>query len=397
MRLVALVNAKLSLFVKGRKETFSIIGNKISKEDRVIWIHAASLGEYEQGLPILEQLKRNQPTYKIVLTFFSPSGFEVKKKSATADVVCYLPLDTRKNVRAFLDAVHPALAIFIKYEIWPNYLDALGERKIPTILISALFKKNQLYFKWYGSFIRKALSNFSHLFVQNKRSQELLNGIGYQNVTVAGDTRFDRVAEILERDNSLAFMQAFKQHKFCFVAGSTWPEDEKIIADYINQNTFPIQFVIAPHTIKAKHIDAIKRSINKPVLCYSELQDSIPENYEVLIIDTIGILTKIYSYADTAYVGGGFHTGLHNTLEPAIFGIPVIIGPEYKEFTEAESLVNLRGILSIRKTSEFKTQLNKCYSDNRFRINTGEINIDYIQNQKGASQKIMGTINSILK
>jgi 3-deoxy-D-manno-octulosonic-acid transferase len=397
LRLLALVNTKLGLFVKGRKETLSIVKKNISKEDKVVWIHAASLGEYEQGLPIMEELKRNYPLHKIVLTFFSPSGFEVKRNTAAADVVCYLPLDTRNNVNDFLDAVHPTLAIFIKYEIWPNYLKSLGEKAIPTLLLSALFKENQIYFKWYGTFMRKALSNFSHFFVQNEKSRELLNKIGYQNVTIAGDTRFDRVAEIVKRDNSLDFMQRFKRDKFCIVAGSTWPEDERIIVEFINRNTLPIQFVIAPHTSKAKQINTLKQSIEKPVICYSELKASKPEQFDVLIIDTIGILTKIYSYADVAYVGGGFATGLHNTLEPAIFGIPVIIGPQYKGFTEAENLVNLNGIVSIKSKQEFEIQVNKCYKDDGFRINTGEINRNYIESEIGATQKIMSSIDSFLK
>lgn len=394
---LALVNTKLSLFVNGRKETFSILKKSITKEDKVIWIHAASLGEYEQGLPIIEELKRRYSSYKIVLTFFSPSGYEVKKYSKTADAICYLPLDTRKNVTKFLKAVHPELVIFIKYEIWPNYLSALKGKNILTFLVSALFKENQIYFKWYGAFMRKALTKFSHFFVQNEKSYDLLNSIGFNNLTIAGDTRFDRVNEILERDNSLDFMNHFKQDKFCFVAGSTWPEDENIIIDYINQNTLPIQFVIAPHTMKAKHIESIKHSINKPVLCYSELSNLELEKFEVIIIDTIGILTKIYSYADVAYVGGGFATGLHNTLEPAVFGIPVIIGPKSEGFAEAEDLVRLKGVLSINNTTEFNKQLNHCFENEKFKKSTGLINYKYIQDKNGATEKVMKVVTSVLK
>ena len=332
--MLALVNPKLSLFVNGRKETFNLIKDTISKTDKVIWIHAASLGEYEQGLPVMEKLKLLYPNHKFLLTFFSPSGYEVKKNSKVADVICYLPLDTKKNVHKFLEAAHPDLAIFIKYEIWPNYLAALNSVNTPTFLISALFKNNQNFFKWYGNFMRKALTNFSHFFVQNEKSKELLNSIDFKNATVAGDTRFDRVAEILERNNSLEFMAHFKQNQFCFVLGSTWSEDEKLIVEYINNSSLPIKFVIAPHTIKNKHVEEIIEAIKKPVARFSELENIAIEDYEVLIIDTIGILTKIYSYADLAYVGGGFVTGLHNTLEPAVFGIPVIIGPNFNGFAE---------------------------------------------------------------
>tara|TARA_R110002050_G_scaffold46394_3_gene109080 strand:+ start:324 stop:1571 length:1248 start_codon:yes stop_codon:yes gene_type:complete len=397
LRALALVNTKLSLFVKGRKETFSILKKSISTEDKVIWVHAASLGEYEQGLPIIEEFKRTHPAYKIVLTFFSPSGYEVKKNSKVADVICYIPLDTTKNVELFLTATHPKLVIFIKYEIWPNYLSALKEKNIPTFLISALFKENHIYFKWYGAFMRKALTNFTHFFVQNEKSCELLNSIGFNNVTITGDTRFDRVNEILERDNSLDFMNRFKHDKFCFVAGSTWPEDENIIIDYINQNTHPIQFVIAPHTIKTKHIKTIKKAISKPVLCYSELSQNDPTNYEVIIIDTIGILTKIYSYAHVAYVGGGFATGLHNTLEPAVFGIPVIIGPKYNGFTEAEELVQLKGIFSIDNPSDFRKKMNLCFESVDYNQKTGQINHSYITSRKGATSKIMNVIDSIIQ
>ena len=389
-----MVNTKLSLFVNGRKETISILKKHISAEDKVIWIHAASLGEYEQGLPILEELKRTYPTHKIVLTFFSPSGYEVKKNSKVADVICYLPLDTKKNVDLFIGITHPSVVIFIKYEIWPNYLLALKEKNIPTFLVSALFKKNQIYFKWYGAFMRKALTNFSHFFVQNETSYDLLNSKGFNNVTIAGDTRFDRVNEILDRDNSLDFMNRFKQNKFCFVAGSTWPEDEKLIIDYINQNTHPIQFVIAPHTIKAKHIETIKQAITKPVLCYSEVENSEVEKFDVIIIDTIGILTKIYSYADVAYVGGGFATGLHNTLEPAIFSIPVIIGPKYLGFAEAEELVKRQGVLSINSPSEFRKKMNLCFESIDYKQKTGQINYTYIASRKGATSRILNVINS---
>ncbi|WP_339838553.1 glycosyltransferase N-terminal domain-containing protein [uncultured Maribacter sp.] len=397
LRVLALINAKLSLFVNGRKDTFPLLKKSISEDDKVIWIHAASLGEYEQGLPIMEELKHNYPTHKIVLTFFSPSGFEVKKNSKAADVICYLPLDSKKNVDLFIEATHPELVIFIKYEIWPNYLSALKEKNIPTFLVSALFKENQIYFKWYGAFMLKALTMFSHFFVQNEKSNILLNSIGFNNLTIAGDTRFDRVSEILDRDNSLNFMTRFKQEKFCFVAGSTWPEDENIIIDFINSNTHPIQFVIAPHTIKRKHIESIKNAINKSVLNYTEIGDLTLENYEVIIIDTIGLLTKIYSYADVAYVGGGFATGLHNTLEPAVFGMPVIIGPKFKGFAEAEDLVKLNGVQSINNAIDFKEQLNSFFESEKLKNSTGHINYKYIKEKTGATEKVMNVITSILR
>ncbi|MGJ8713523.1 MAG: 3-deoxy-D-manno-octulosonic acid transferase [Maribacter stanieri] len=383
------------MFVNGRKETFNLIKDTISKTDKVIWIHAASLGEYEQGLPVMEKLKLLYPNHKFLLTFFSPSGYEVKKNSKVADVICYLPLDTKKNVHKFLEAAHPDLAIFIKYEIWPNYLAALNSVNTPTFLISALFKNNQNFFKWYGSFMRKALTNFSHFFVQNEKSKELLNSIDFKNVTVAGDTRFDRVTEILDRNNSLEFMVHFKQNQFCFVLGSTWPEDEKLIVEYINNTSLPIKFVIAPHTIKNKHIEEIIEAIKKPVARFSELENIAIEDYEVLIIDTIGILTKIYSYADLAYVGGGFVTGLHNTLEPAIFGIPVIIGPNFNGFAEAEELVQLGGVNSIKDSSQFNNLVNTYSKNNEYRLKIGQINANYIQEKAGATKRIVDELKSV--
>lgn len=394
---MAFINPKLGLFVRGRKETISRLRSKLSKEDRIVWLHAASLGEYEQGLPVMEAIKQEYPSHKIVLTFFSPSGFEVKKNTPSAVVVCYLPLDTKRKVEEFLDTVHPVLAIFVKYEIWPNYLRALKSRNVPTLLISALFKQNQIYFKWYGSFMRNALTNFTHIFVQNKASKELLKGIALQNVTISGDTRFDRVSKIADRDNALDFMERFKKDSFCLVVGSSWPEDEKIIADYINSNTLPIKFVIAPHTINPKHISNIEALLKKSVVRHSELQKANLENHQVLIVDTIGLLTKIYSYADLAYVGGGFATGLHNTLEPAVFGIPVIIGPKFEGFAEAERLVLLKGILSIKNTQEFETATIRFFTDKNFREKTGAINAGYIQKNKGATPEIMKKVNELLQ
>ena len=397
LKVLALANSKLSLFVKGRRESLPKIKQSIAKEDKVIWIHAASLGEYEQGLPVLEKLKLLYPHYKTLLTFFSPSGYEVKKNSNVADVICYLPLDTKSNVSAFLDIAHPDIAIFIKYEIWPNYLVALNERNTPTFLISAIFKKNQIFFKSYGGFMRKTLNNFTHIFVQNKKSHSLLNSIGFNKVTIAGDTRFDRVSEIVDQHNELNFMENFKQNQFCFIAGSTWPEDEHLIIDYINQCNYPIKFVLAPHTMKSNHIQEIIQSIEKPVVSYTDLNENINlADYEVIIIDTIGLLTKIYSYAEIAYVGGGFATGLHNTLEPAVFGIPVIIGPKFEGFAEAEELVQLGGVISINSSEELQHNIDTFFSQQQKRQQTGQINTKFIKEKAGATQQILNALNSVL-
>ncbi len=374
----------------------SYLQKNISEGDSMIWIHTASLGEFEQGLPIIEQLKQNYPEYRILVTFFSPSGYEVKKNTAAADLVTYLPMDTKKNAIEFLDLVNPKLVIFVKYEIWPNYLRALSQRNIPTLLISALFKENQIYFKSYGGFMRKALHNFTHIFVQDTKSIELLSKINIKNTAISGDTRFDRVIEILERDNNLAFMENFKNGAKTLVAGSTWPDDEEVLVPYINTGESSLKFVLAPHNIKPEHINKLKSSINKKTILYSELENKDLSAYEVLIIDTIGLLTKIYSYAEISYVGGGFATGLHNTLEPAVYGIPVIIGPSFKGFKEAEDLVNKGGVLVVKSPAEFFTLVNDLLKDEEHLKRTGDINSTYVSENKGASIQIMAYVRTLI-
>lgn len=396
LRVIAIFSPKISLFIKGRKDVFSVLNNEISSGDATIWIHVASLGEFEQGLPIIEKLKPIYPNHKIVITFFSPSGYEVKKNTKVADVVSYLPLDSKRNARQFLNIVQPQLAIFVKYEVWPNYIKELKKKQTPTLLISAFFKKEQIYFKSYGAFMRKTLSMFTHVFVQNNASKDLLSTIGYEEVTVSGDTRFDRVSEILQRDNSLDFMDSFKGGSRCFITGSSWPEDDKIITQYINTSANNLKYVIAPHNIKREHIVSLKTSITKKVICYSEIQDKTITDYDVLIIDTIGLLTKIYSYADITYVGGAFATGLHNTLEPAVFGVPVIIGPNYSGFKEAEELVSLQGVLPVANTSEFHKLMDKFLLEPEFLEKTGAINRDYVKNNTGASIQIIDYIHTLL-
>jgi len=398
LRIVALFHKKINLFVKGRKNTFSILNQKLQEGDKVIWMHVASLGEFEQGLPIIELLKTEYPSHKMVVTFFSPSGYEIKKDTKSADVVCYLPMDTLKNASRFMKKVNPELAIFVKYEIWPNFLKELKQRNIPTILISAIFKKKQIYFKPFGGFMRKALRTFEHIFVQDEKSKKLLESIQINNCTVSGDTRFDRVSQILERDNENKTIQNFKQDKTCLVAGSTWPEDEKIIVNSINTSKRPIKWVIAPHNIKSEHIEKLKKSITKKVALYSELAQKRMQHFDVIIVDNIGLLTQIYSYADLAYVGGGFATGLHNTLEPAVFGIPVIIGPNYHGFKEAEDLVAKNGIRVIKGYNDFEELLGTFLDQKSHNIlqETGKINASYLAESKGASIQIAAHIRTLL-
>tara|TARA_B110000091_G_scaffold204554_1_gene239355 strand:- start:72 stop:1304 length:1233 start_codon:yes stop_codon:yes gene_type:complete len=386
--IAAVFNKKIKLFVAGRKETFSKISKLRNK--KTLWFHVASLGEFEQARPIIEPLKKKYPDYKILVTFFSPSGYEIRKKYDLADVVCYLPLDSKLNAKKFVELVNPALAIFIKYEFWPNLLGALKKKEIPTILVSGIFREKQVFFKYYGRFMRNSLKAFHHFFVQDKNSKQLLSTIHFQNVSIVGDTRFDRVSEILEQDNSLDFIQRFKDNKYTIVAGSTWQEDEALFVNYINNVASEAEkFIIAPHNIKKDSILEIQKSIHKKAVLFSEKSNKNLKEYQVFIIDTIGLLTQIYAAADAAYVGGGLKTGLHNILEPAVFGIPIVIGNKYDKFKEAVDLVDFRGCISIESQEEFTSLLQKLKNEPSYRKSTGDINAKYIQENLGATQSIL--------
>jgi 3-deoxy-D-manno-octulosonic-acid transferase len=393
LKIIAFFSPKMKLFVDGRKIVFSTLKEKITAIDQTIWFHAASLGEYEQGLPVIEKIKEKYPSHKIIISFFSPSGYEVRKNNTMADVTVYLPLDTKKNAQEFLKLVHPDFVFFIKYEYWLNYLNELQAQKIPTYLISGIFRENQMFFKWYGGFYRKALETFTHFFVQNEASKKLLAQLGKSNVTVSGDTRFDRVSAILEKDNSLSFISQFKNNQTTIVAGSSWPKDEDLLVNFINSNTDAIKFIIAPHNIKPIQIQELKESIQKKVLLFSERQEKNLADYEVFIIDTIGILTKIYSYAEIAYVGGGFGSpGVHNILEPATFGIPIVIGPNYSHFAEATDLVTLGGCLTISNKETLKTTFQNLIQNEKIRKEKGQICRLFVQKNKGATLTIMKNI-----
>jgi len=395
LQILAFFNKKLKLFVDGRKETFSKID--ALKGENVIWFHAASLGEFEQARPIIEELKKHFNQYKILVTFFSPSGYEVRKNYNLADVICYLPLDSKSNARKFVEIVNPKFAIFVKYEFWPNLLNELKSKEIPTILVSGILREKQIFFKYYGGFMRESLKAFNHFFVQERNSKELLSSINFENVTIAGDTRFDRVSEILEQDNSLDFIDEFKNNQYTIVAGSTWQEDEELLVNYINNKASEEEkFIIAPHNIKPEAILALQKSINKKTILYSAKADENLSEYTVFIIDTIGLLTKIYTAADVAYVGGGLKTGLHNILEPATFGIPVVIGNKYDKFKEAVDLVDLKGCISICNQDEFSSVFMKLKADENYRKSTGKINQKYIQENLGATKIIMNYLKTQL-
>ncbi len=398
IRLGAIFNPKLQLFVAGRRNSFDILQAKIEPSDRVIWFHVASLGEYEQGLPLLKKTRDAFPSHKIVLTFFSPSGYEVVKDKAPADVVLYLPFDTFSNAKRFLDLAHPEWVVFVKYEFWPIYLKTLRDRKIKTLIVSAIFRPSQAFFKPYGGWMRKSLRTFNHFFVQNETSKNLLSDIGFKNVTVSGDTRFDRVGEILQRDNSLDFLKKFKADQICLVAGSTWPEDETLLVKYINQNKAKKQkYVLVPHNIKQDSILVLREKIELPTVLHSEISTKNPADFSVLIVDSIGLLTKIYAQADLAYVGGGMATGLHNVLEPAVFGIPVVIGKYYDKFEEAKQLVACGGVISVSNQNELNEVLNGLFNDVGKRAKQGNINNTFIREKLGATSLIMDYILSMTR
>lgn len=394
VKILALFSPKMKLFVNGRKIVFSTLQSKINASDKTIWFHAASLGEYEQGLPVIEKVKIKYPSHKIIITFFSPSGYEVRKNNTIADATVYLPLDTKSNAKRFIELAHPEMAFFIKYEFWPNYLNELKQQGIKTYLISGIFRENQMFFKWYGSFYRNALKTFDYFFVQNEKSKKLIQSIGYTNVKISGDTRFDRVVAILERDNSLDFIEEFKDNKTTIVIGSSWPKDESLLIDYINNSSENVKFIIAPHNIPQSTIINLQSSIKKNTVLLSEKENQNLSEFNVFIIDTIGILTKIYSYADIAYVGGGFgNPGVHNILEPATFGLPIVIGPNYSHFAEATALVNLEGCISISNAIELKETFDLLLQNEDERIEKGHICSTFVQMNKGATDKIINHLN----
>jgi len=391
----SLFNEKIKKGVTGRSSTFHLFEDKLKPTDKTLWFHCASLGEYEQGLPVFKALRNYYQSHKIVLTFFSPSGYEIRKNSPIADVVTYLPIDTKSNAKHFFNIVNPELIVFVKYDIWPNFLNEAKKRNLRSILISASFRKNQPYFKFYGSTLRKALFSFEHIFTQNESSIKLLQSINYNQVTLSGDTRFDRVSDQLLQNNSLDFIETFKQNNLCVVAGSTWPEDEDLFINYINsESSKNTKFIIAPHNIKTNQIANLKEKLKTTTVLFSEKEGKDLSKTQVFIVDTIGLLSKIYCYANIAYVGGAYGTtGLHNTLEPAVFGVPIIIGKNHSKFPEANAMIKNYGMFDISNEQEFNTILKELIQNKESRIENGRKNSEYIQKNKGAVRVILNYLN----
>ena len=387
VRLVALFNTKAKLFVDGRGDIFKQIDSKINFDEKPIWFHFASLGEFEQGRPVLEKIKSLNPTEKIIVTFFSPSGYEIRKNYALADGIFYLPIDTPSNARKFLSLVKPKMAIFTKYEFWPNYFKALAHNQTPLYIISGIFRPNQVFFKWYGGFYRNVLKCVDHFFVQNDESALLLKSIGITEIDISGDTRFDRVFENAQAPKELASVKAFCQNSPVLVAGSTWLEDEKLLTELATENP-DWKIIIAPHEIHASHIDELVKLFPEAIK-FSEI-DVKPMNSQILIIDNIGMLSSLYQYGRIAYIGGGFGAGIHNTLEAAAFGLPVIFGPNYQKFQEAKDLINIGAAKSIGNAKGLIT----AFEFFKHTEESGTIAKSYVAEKKGATDMIIDRILS---
>ncbi|RYY32571.1 MAG: 3-deoxy-D-manno-octulosonic acid transferase [Sphingobacteriaceae bacterium] len=386
--LASFFNKKAKLWINGRK------GQSFVRYTDSIWFHFASLGEFEQGRPVLEKMRELQPERKIVITFFSPSGYEIRKNTPLADAVYYLPLDTAANARKFIEAVQPGVAIFTKYEYWYHFFHNLHKRGIPLYIISGIFREEQVFFKWYGGLHRKMLSFVSHFFLQDANSKKLLESININNATVSGDTRFDRVWANAQQPKHLPEIAAFVNGAKAFVCGSTWPADERLLADLISAQS-GYKFIIAPHEVGEAHITDITALLQAyKVLRYSHISESVVLNkYDVLIIDNIGMLSSLYQYGQIAYIGGGFGVGIHNTLEAAAFGLPVIFGPNYAKFKEAKDLITLKAGFSVTNESELKSIAGKLMTDEGFYASASQKARQYVDEQKGATEMIISYIN----
>lgn len=390
-------NKKLRKMLDGEREAIKQIREKVDPDAQYIWFHAASLGEFEQGRPLIEKVHKEHPEYKILLTFFSPSGYEVRKNYTGADIITYLPIDTITNARAFLRAIRPVMAFFIKYEFWYNYLHILQHRGVPTYSVSSIFRPNQIFFKWYGRNYGRVLQCFTHFFVQNEESQQLLAGIGFKNSTVVGDTRFDRVLQIKEASKQLPIVDSFvhiheEKKPLTFVAGSSWPPDEAIFIEYFN--THPSwKLIIAPHVIGEDHLKQIISLLkNKKVVRYTQTTETDAANADVLIIDCFGLLSSIYRYGEVAYVGGGFGVGIHNVLEAAVWSIPVIFGPNNAHFAEAQGLKHNGGGFEIHNLEDFSKYIQRFEVETNFRLECGIAGGKYVAALAGASNKVLNNI-----
>ncbi|MCA4782237.1 3-deoxy-D-manno-octulosonic acid transferase [Empedobacter stercoris] len=401
LKLASNFNEKAKLWINGRDNWEEKIASKLSKTDKVLWVHCSSLGEFEQGRPVIETLKEKYPTHKIAVSFFSPSGYEIRKNYQGADVIFYLPLDTKSNAEKLIKVLHPEILILVKYEYWFNLISTLHQHKIPTIVVSSIFRESQNFFKKDGNnWFAKKLSLINHFFVQNENSKNLLDSIQITQNTIAGDTRFDRVKQIIHQDNHLDFMETFKQHSKFIVVGSSWPKDEELFIELINQKlTNDWKIVFAPHNLNDAEINSFLSKINQKTVKFSDLEKTSQQDLidsKVFILNTIGLLSKVYAYADITYIGGGFGAGIHNTLEAVTYGNPVVFGPKYKKFQEAVDLIAVGGGFSISNQTEFNKIMNHLMNDENFRKASGKKAGDFVQNSPNATKIIMDYLAKII-
>ena len=390
----SLFNEKVRKMWRGERAAFKVLKEKVDPNAKYVWFHAASLGEFEQGRPLMERLRQDHPEYKILLTFFSPSGYEVRKNYQGADIICYLPLDTPVSALRFLRLIRPVMAFFIKYEFWYNYLHILKHRHVPVYSVSSIFRPDQVFFKWYGRQYGRVLNCFTHFFVQNEQSKDLLNKIGLTNVTIVGDTRFDRVLQIKEAAKQLPIVETFAHDAKVFVAGSSWQPDEEIFIKYFNEHR-DWKLIIAPHVIGEDHLRQIEKLLEgRKVIRYTaaekmlNVQCSMFNEYDVLIIDCFGLLSSIYHYGDVAYVGGGFGVGIHNLLEAAVWDVPVFFGPNNQKFQEAQGLKQCGGF-EINNYDEFAAQMDRFAADAAYLKAQGEKAGQFVQSLAGATERVM--------
>ena len=386
--IASLFNEKVRKMWRGERAAFNVLKQKVDPEARYVWFHAASLGEFEQGRPIMERLRREHPEYKILLTFFSPSGYEVRKNYEGADIICYLPLDTPINAIGFLRLVRPVMAYFIKYEFWYNYLHILKYRHVPAYSVSSIFRPDQIFFKWYAKKYAGVLHCITHFFVQNEQSKELLAKIGITDVTISGDTRFDRVLQIMEQSKHLPIVEAFKQDHHVFVAGSSWSPDEDIFIRFFNEHP-EWKLIIAPHVIGNDHLQQILSKLNRKTVRYTEATTETAAEAQCLIIDCFGLLSSIYHYGEVAYVGGGFGVGIHNVLEAAVWNVPVFFGPNNKRFQEAQQLLASGGGVEITDYDSFATAMLRFMSDPEWLRQCGNKAGEYVKSKAGATNIVL--------
>ena len=394
VRAISPFNAKARLWSNGRRGMFERMCSTIAKGDRIVWIHVASLGDFEQGRPLVDYVKEHYPDHKILLTFFSPSGYEVRKNYKNADYVFYIPADTKRNARKFLDIVSPEVVIFVKYEFWLNMLAELRKRNIRTFIASAIFRRNSIFFNPFGFWWRRALRCFDTLFVQDELSKSLLAELGVTNVVVAGDTRFDRVSAIAESAEKVAVVEQFKDNDRLFVAGSTWGPDEDILIPLINEHP-DIKFVIAPHEMDEARIERILHDVKGGAVRYTQLSAGDLADKQVLVLDTMGLLSRVYGSAEWAYIGGGFGAGIHNTLEAAVYGLPVAFGPKYRKFKEARDLIELGVGRSVTEEYELKAWFDELKNDADYLARLSAIAKVYVGKHRGATEKIVQGIFQI--